>query len=174
MTENYFDFYGLPVAFFPDEKIIRQKYYANSRQFHPDFYTMEDDNIQQEMLEKSSLNNKAYQTLSSFEKRIPYILALYMDLEKENQLDPEFLMEMMDLNERREDAMSVNDVQVIHELKEECRQLLQTMDNNIHTVMVAFDKHGPDTSRLMHIRDYYHKRKYILRIQENISTFAGL
>lgn len=174
MTDNYFDFYGLPVAFFPDEKIIRQKYYANSRQFHPDFYTMEEDNIQQEMLEKSSLNNKAYQTLSSFEKRIPYILALYIDLEKENQLDPEFLMEMMDLNERREDAMSVNDVQVIHELKEECRQLLQTMDNNIHSVMVAFDKHGPDTSRLMQIRDYYHKRKYILRIQENISTFAGL
>ena len=174
MAGNFFDFYDIPVAFFPDENVIRQKYYAMSRQFHPDFYTLEGEHIQEEMLEKSSQNNKAYQTLATLEKRIPYILSLYIDLEKDNTVDPDFLMEMMELNERREDAMAEKDIDAVRLLKEECQHLLQTLDTEILPAMKNFDSQGPDVSALEEIRDYYHKRKYILRIQENISTFAGL
>src|SRR5690606_9551033 len=111
MAENYFDFFEIPIAFFPDEEALKQKYYSNSRSFHPDFYTMEDKSKQEEMLEKSSINNKAFTTLSQFERRVAYILSLHFSLEEEQKksLDPEFLMDMMEWNEKREDAMLEKD-----------------------------------------------------------------
>jgi molecular chaperone HscB len=172
--DNFFDFFEIPVAFFPDENLLKQKYYTNSRLFHPDFYTLEDEKVQEQMLEKSSLNNKAYATLSSLENRIPYILSLFVDMSKEKTLDPNFLMEMMDFNETWETAVEENDVTTIQSLKEKCLHMLRTLDDEIRPVMLDFDQEGPGQSILEEIKDYYYKRKYILRIQENISTFAGL
>src|ERR1700761_590522 len=105
---NYFEFYGLHESFTLDEAIIKKKFYQLSKQYHPDFYANEDDAKQQEILQLSTLNNKAYQTLSDPYKRLEYILKLH-DLLNEGakpQLPANFLMEMMDINER---LMEVDD-----------------------------------------------------------------
>lgn len=176
MADNYFEFFDIPVAFFPDEAEIKRKYYQNSRLFHPDFFTLEDEKKQEEMLEKSSLNNKAFTTLSNYEKRVAYVLSLHIDLdtEQEKGLDPEFLMEMMEWNEKQEDAMFDKDETLLKALKEESENLLAEMDNEIRPVMVSFDNGRSKEEAIQEVRDYYFKRKYILRFQENISTFAGL
>src|ERR1044071_8039043 len=104
---NYFDFYQIPESFNPDPALLKKKFYALSKEYHPDFYANEDDAKQQEILELSTINNKAYQALSDPNKRLEYILQLH-DLVNEGakpQLPADFLMEMMDINER---LMEVN------------------------------------------------------------------
>src|SRR5947207_1309194 len=99
---NYFEFYELPESFFPDEKAIKAKFYQFSRQYHPDFHATSSPEKQREILELSTLNTNAYKTLSNFETRLAYILESHGLLGEgtRNDLPGDFLMEMMDLNER--------------------------------------------------------------------------
>ena len=98
---NYFEFFEIPISFKVDEAALKRIFYANSKKYHPDFYTLESEEKQAEILELSTLNNQAYKTLSDFDKRMKYILDLKEILAEEgqNQLPQSFLMEMMDINE---------------------------------------------------------------------------
>lgn len=176
MEGNYFAFYGIEPAFFPDEKRIKQKYYEFSKQYHPDFYTGEDDSKQAEMLALSSLNNKAYTTLSNKNKRIAYILSLFFPSGEtmEKIMDTEFLMEMMDWNEKLAEAQMDHDEKALAGFSQDCDQMIQDMENTILPDMEAFDKGQREPEILERIRDYYFKQKYLLRVQENISNFARL
>ena len=71
---------------------------------------MRADEKQQEILELSTINNKAWQTLSDPAKRLEYILRqheLLVDGAKP-ALPADFLMEMMDINER---LMEIDDAE---------------------------------------------------------------
>jgi molecular chaperone HscB len=171
---NYFEFYGLPEAFILDEALIKKKFYQLSKEYHPDFYANEDDAKQQEILELSTLNNKAYQTLLSPARRLEYILRLH-DLVSEGakpQLPADFLMEMMDINER---MMEVDDA---HELGAITGEVLAIEgDMNEELEALTADYAGLDDaakeSRLIAIADIYYRQKYLLRIKESLDTFAS-
>ena len=60
---NFFEFFKIPISLEPDLAELKRKYYLNSRKYHPDHFTMDSEEIQEEALEMSSLNNKAYKTL---------------------------------------------------------------------------------------------------------------
>src|SRR6186713_3186445 len=98
---KYFDLYQLPVSFFVDEEKVKKKFLELSRKYHPDFFVNETEEKQQEMLELSTLNTKAFQTLSDFDKRMKYILGdkgLISEGER-YELPAYFLMDMMAINE---------------------------------------------------------------------------
>src|ERR1700744_934464 len=109
---NYFDFYAIPESFNPDAALLKKRFYELSKQYHPDFYANEDEVKQQEILELSTINNKAYQTLSDPTKRLEYILRLHNLVSDgaKPQLPADFLMEMMDINERLMDVESAEDL----------------------------------------------------------------
>ena len=73
---NYFELYDLQISFNPDQKLVKQKFYALSKQYHPDFYINESQEKQAEVLELSTLNNKAFQILKDPQRRLHYILEL--------------------------------------------------------------------------------------------------
>jgi molecular chaperone HscB len=176
MPSDYFSFYSISPRFFPDVNELKKKYYDYSKQFHPDYFTLEDKNKQSEVLELSSYNNKAYSTLSDYNKRIRYILSMFMDIsdEKSHKIDGEFLMEMMDVNENISDAALEKNVNKLNELKEEMENRISELDESVLPEMKSFDEGNREINLLEKIKDYYFKRKYILRIQENIANFAGL
>lgn len=98
--ENYFSFYNLPFSLHVNQAELRKKFYDYSRKFHPDFHTQSSSEIQEEILHKSTLNNKAFETLSDRDRRIKYILEYKEQLEEgQNPIPQEFLMEMMEFNE---------------------------------------------------------------------------
>ena len=99
---DYFKFYEIPVSFSPDMTEIRRKYLVNSKQYHPDFFTQESESRQDEILKLSSLNNEAYKVLSDEDLRMKYILESEKILTEENKNDipQDFLMDMMDFNEK--------------------------------------------------------------------------
>jgi molecular chaperone HscB len=171
---NYFEFYELPEAFDIDEKAVKNKFYQLSKKYHPDFYANEDEAKQQEILELSTLNNKAYKVLSDRNKRIEYILQLHNLLADgdKHKLAPKFLMEMMEINEAltdAEDEPSFSDIKTqIAGMDNELNEELSSAIKNYET-----DDEADKNAILNTIKDIYYRQKYLLRIKDTLNTFAA-
>ncbi len=174
-TVNYFEFFNLPISFMLDEGKLRQAFLQNSKKFHPDFHTLADDEQQVQMLDAATLNNNAYKTLSNLDERIRYVLTLKGFLGDDNQtpaLSQDFLMDMMDINEQIMEMelegkstnyeMVLNSVQNIeNELFERVKPLLSDYDDTTAT-----------EEDLKKVQDFFLKKRYLLRILENLRKFA--
>ncbi|MFD0794016.1 Fe-S protein assembly co-chaperone HscB [Mucilaginibacter litoreus] len=171
---NYFEFYGIPESFHPDVAFIKKQFYALSKKYHPDFYANEDDEKQQEILELSTINNKAYQTLSDPNKLLEYVLKLH-DLVSEGakpQLPADFLMEMMEINER---LMEIETAEQFGEISAEVAAIEGDMIEELNGFTKDYETLN-DTAkedRLNEIANIYYRQKYLLRIKESLDTFAA-
>ncbi|HWZ14388.1 MAG TPA: Fe-S protein assembly co-chaperone HscB [Mucilaginibacter sp.] len=170
---NYFEFYGIKESFTPDVALLKKKFYELSKQYHPDFHANEDDTKQQEILELSTLNNKAYQTLSDPYKRLEYILRTHELLVEgaKPQLPADFLMEMMDINER---LMEIEDAEQLGHLTAEVLAVEGDIKQKIDSATRGYGDLDDTAkeSRLNEIADCYYRQKYLLRIKESLDTFA--
>ncbi|MBD1392064.1 Fe-S protein assembly co-chaperone HscB [Mucilaginibacter glaciei] len=171
---NYFEFYGIAETFHPDAASLKKQFYALSKKYHPDFYANEGDEKQQEILELSTLNNKAYQTLSDPNRVVDYILRTH-ELVSEGakpQLPADFLMEMMDLNER---LMEIEDKQQLGDITAEVLAIEGDMKEELNGLTRDYPTldHTAKESRLNDVANIYYRQKYLLRIKESLDTFAA-
>jgi molecular chaperone HscB len=171
---NYFDFYAIPESFHPDETLLKKRFYELSKQYHPDFYANEDEAKQQEILELSTLNNKAYQSLSDPAKRLEYILRLHNLVSDgaKPQLPADFLMEMMDINERLMDAENAED---LGKVTAEVLAVEGDINDELSVLTTGYEQLDDTAkeSRLNDIANVYFRQKYLLRIRESLNTFAS-
>lgn len=169
---NYFEFYNLPVSFNPDAQLVKQKFYELSKKYHPDFYISSSEAKQEEVLELSTLNNKAYQVLSDTQKRLHYILELKGLLtEGENYSLPQgFLMEMMELNEAVMDLQFDPDAAKLNEIKNEVAVITAGMQQELDNLIISFEEQNEDAQQatLAGARDLYYRKKYLHRINDSI------
>ena len=173
---KYFELYDLPVSFLLDEKALKRKFYKLSKQFHPDFFTLETVEKQAEILELSTINNEAYKTLSDFDKRMEYILkekGIY-EAEGQNKMPQDFLMEMMDINEALMELEFDFDTETFEKTKVEVDNLEKDLSDAIQPVLENYQEASENTIDLEKVKEFYFKRKYLLRIQNNLSKFAPL
>jgi molecular chaperone HscB len=174
---DYFGFYGLPVSFNPDPAAVKRQFYAFSKKYHPDFYINESSEKQDEVLELSTVNNKAYQVLSDPQKRLHYILELKGQLtEGENYVLPQsFLMEMMDVNETLMDLQFDPDPVRLASLKKEIALIEKGIADDILKFTASFDIQdlAAQEQSLIAIKDLYYRNKYLLRIRESIHKAAA-
>ncbi|RNI22644.1 iron-sulfur cluster co-chaperone HscB C-terminal domain-containing protein [Rufibacter latericius] len=174
---NYFHFYQIPESFLPDEKAIQTKYYALSREFHPDFYTLESQAKQHEILEKSTLNTNAYRTLSNFDRRMQYILEQHGLLEEggQNDLPQDFLMEMMELNEQLMDLEMYYDSVQFKIVSDQTNEIEGFLKAAIWPILENYENLPPDAQAeaLKQVKNYYLKQRYLLRIKESLNKFAS-
>lgn len=173
---NYFEFYGLPVSFHPDNDALRQQYYRKSRQYHPDFHTLSTVEHQEEMQDLSTLNNEAYKTLSDPDRRMRYILELHGllgEADQSAQLPQAFLLEMMELNE------SLMELEFNFDPARYERALLdlQHTENQLYAAILPILNRYPVSddpeADLLLVKEYFYKKRYLLRIRENLSKFAS-
>lgn len=171
---NYFEFFDLPVAFKIDEAALKQRFYERSRRYHPDFYTLESDEKQAEILELSTFNNEAYQTLADFDRRVDYLLRLRGALAEEgqNEIPQDFLMEMMDLNEVLMELEMDFDAALYQKALQELEHHEKTAFEEVAHIIGQYDDKKADPTELSAVRDFYLKKRYLLRIQENLAKFA--
>ncbi|QQL51067.1 Fe-S protein assembly co-chaperone HscB [Mucilaginibacter ginkgonis] len=174
MMINYFEFYNIPESFNPDEVALKKQFYGLSKEYHPDFFANEGDEKQQEILELSTINNKAYQTLSDPTKRLAYILTSHglLDEGSKPQLPGDFLMEMMDINER---LMEADDEDEIGRIGAEVAEIGEGLQQQLNCYTGDYETLD-DTARedrLNKIADIYYRQKYLLRIKETLNTFAA-
>jgi len=60
--DNYFTFYNIPVTLDIDKKYLRTLFLEKSRAHHPDLHGQASDELQDESIAISALNNKAFNT----------------------------------------------------------------------------------------------------------------
>ncbi len=173
---NYFELYDLPLSFNVDENNVKRKFYELSKRFHPDFYINEPEEKQQEILELSTLNNKAYQVLSHPQKRIPLILELkgLMSEGEQYQLPQSFLMEMMEVNEALMELEFEPDAAALAQLSMQIGEIEQSLLDELKQYTQAFDTADAaiQESSLLKIKDIWYRQKYLLRIRDSLNKFA--
>ena len=170
---NYFELYGLPISFNPDQQLVKQKFYELSKKYHPDFYINESSAKQDEVLEFSTLNNKAFQVLKEPQKRLSYILELKGQLaEGENYILPQsFLMEMMEVNEALMELEFDPEPTKLTALKNQIAVIEKQLMKELDTLTDAFDSGtGTDQTKILQaIKDIYYRNKYLHRVQNSLN-----
>lgn len=172
---NHFEFYGIPVAFSVDEAAVRRTYLLNSRKYHPDFHTLSGEVEQAQALEFSTQNNEAFKTLSDSDKRLRHVLEINGLLGNENEnprLPQDFLMEMMDINEALMELEFDFDAERYASTLQSVNQLENELENEIRPVLQSWNSSTGTEAELLSARDFFFKRRYLLRIKENLSKFA--
>ena len=163
---NYFEIFELPISLHIHQTDLKNKFYLLSRKYHPDFFVQENETEKDAALEMSSQLNKAYKIFQQPEETIKYVLQLKGLLEEEEkyQLSPDFLMEMMELNENLEDAKFNSDVAFINKSKQAINTLEEEIYLPVKSIIVGFVDGVTATSDLLKVKEYYFKKKYLKRI----------
>jgi molecular chaperone HscB len=171
---NYFELYQLPITFRPDQNKVKTQFYSLSKKYHPDFYINESLERQEEVLELSTVNNKAFQVLKNPDKVLQYVLELKgVVTEGENYTLPQsFLMEMMDVNEVVMDLQFDPDPQKHSEIVKEIEKIESSLQRQLDELADSFDQlneteQGSDI--LAKIKDVYYRNKYIKRLKDSLS-----
>jgi len=172
---NYFELYDLPLSFQIDNALVKKKFYELSKRFHPDFYVNESAEKQAEILELSTLNNKAYQVLSDPLKRIEYVLSLHDMLAEGDKyaLPQDFLMDMMDVNEALMEMEFDHDELKLAELSGQVDAMEMALFDELKRNTDGFDQlESANSDRiLLKIKDIWYRQKYLMRIRESLNRF---
>ena len=168
---NYFELYEIPFSLSPDKEFIKRKFYELSRKYHPDFYMNASDDEQAEILEKSSEVNKAFKVFSNSDQTIKYVLKEKGLLEEEEkyQLAPDFLMEMMELNEQLMDAKMEDDETAFENIKQQISRIEAEIYEPVSKIIEQYQEGVTTKEELLQVKDYYYKKKYQHRILEVMS-----
>jgi len=172
-VDTYFSFYDLEEGFFIDLSELKRKFFAKSRELHPDFYAQESQEKQEEILVLAAYNNDAYNTLKDENARMEYLLRQHDILgeEGQNKLDQMFLMEMMDINEGLMELQMDYDQAGYEKIVKEIHTIESKLYSDVVQAMIGFDQ-DKDVSRLQVVLQYYLKKKYLLRIKDNLDKFV--
>ncbi|HCS20986.1 MAG TPA: Fe-S protein assembly co-chaperone HscB [Bacteroidetes bacterium] len=166
---NHFEEFNIPVQFFPDLNLIRNRYYELSRLYHPDLKDTTHGLAESELEQKSSDLNSAYRILMAFDLRVAYVLTLYglMGDTDKASVSSSFLMEMMDVNESVMEAKLEADTERLRSIAKEVEQLQDERMKEWEAHCRQFDK-TQDQGLLSQIKDDYLRNKYLLRLKEQL------
>lgn len=169
---NYFELFELPVSLVVDQKELSSQYFALQKKYHPDFFTNETEQEQNDALEKSSMVNKAFKILKDPDSTIKYILELKGLLQEEEkyELPPDFLMEMMELNE----SLMDDDILNIEETETKIFQLQKTLYTDVQNIIEDYTEDRTTEAQLLLVKDYYYKKKYLKRILERLDGMRNI
>ncbi len=156
---NYFELFDLPVSVSVDAAALNKKYVALQKKFHPDFFTQENADEQEAALEQSSEINKALKVLKDPDATLFYVLQLkgLAATDEKYQLPPDFLMEVMELNEQLDDntAALVADFEA-------------GIYKEVSDIIAVYDDASVTGAQLLKLKEYYYKKKYLQRILDRM------
>ncbi len=160
---TYFELYDLPITLNPDLSFVKNKFYELSRKYHPDFYTDATGTEQAEVLEKSSMVNQAYKIFQHVDETIRYVLMMkgLMEEEEKYQLSPDFLMEMLDLNDQ---ALDVSEQADADRLQQTIANFQKEIYEPVEAIITNYQEGITTEEELLRVKEYYYRKKYLDRI----------
>ncbi len=164
---TYFEIFGIPVQLKITPSRLSTRFFALSREFHPDFHAQADEATRAEMLEKSALLNKAWKTFQSPDETIKYVLQLKGLIEEEEkfQLPPEFLMEVMEINE----ALMEPEESDTAALGKRIDSLQTEIYAPVQKMVEHYQEGITSEKELLQVKEYYYKKKYLDRIRRQLA-----
>lgn len=169
---NYFELFEIPVTLKVDGNELSKKYFELQKKYHPDFFSNAGEDEQQDSLERSSMINKGYKTFQDDDETIKYVLQLKGLLEEEEkyELSPDFLSEMLELNE---DLMDADDSSQ-EEMQTKISQLQKHLYDKVHPIIEYYNEGITTNEQLLQVKDYYFKKKYLNRILERLEGMRNI
>lgn len=101
-TGNYFQLFGLPERFALTQSTLTERYRVLQQAVHPDRFASASDSERRQAVQQAAGVNEAYRVLKDPLSRARYMLELRgaaWDDERDTVVDPEFLMEQIELRE---------------------------------------------------------------------------
>jgi len=160
---NYFELFGFPVAPVVDKTYVAKKYFQLQKSHHPDFFTQATEAEKEAALEQSAHINKAFTVFKDHEKTLEYFLQFkgVVLADEKYQLPPDFLMQMMEMNEdllSKTPAAAAEELANIEtELYSEVAPILQ--DPSQYESKGSLEK----------LKAYYYQKKYLKRILDRLN-----
>ena len=169
---NYFELFEIPVSLNVDKTFLQKKYFELQKKYHPDFFSNADEHEQSEMLERSSMINRAFKTFQNDDETIKYVLQLKNLLEEEEKynLPPDFLMEMMEINE----ALTEGDETSLQVAENNVAVLGKNLYDEIKPIIENYKDEQATNDELLQIKNYYYKKKYLKRILERLEGMRNI
>lgn len=159
---NYFELFDLPVAPVVDKSNLAKKFFELQRSNHPDFFTQATENEKEESLQLSAEVNKAFAIFNNKQLTIEYFLEINQQDTKNEKpiLPPDFLMEMMEINE----AITEGDKDINERIEAFGKQL----DTGVEEVITRYREGTAAEADLITLKNYYYKKKYLNRILDRL------
>jgi len=167
-ASNYFDFFGLPHKLNLDSKDLESRFYALSKQWHPDRFARGTPEERRLSEDATATLNDGYRTLKEPVARAEYLLKEHgFDIgeQKSGAVPPELLEEVFELN------MALEEVESSRPQLEEARQkfvgIRDELDRDLSSQFITYDENR-DRAVLEKIRAILNKRKYIRNLVNQV------
>jgi len=172
VSSNYYDFFGLEHKLDLDLADLEKRFYALSRQYHPDRYTLKSREEQQYALDATAILNDAYRTLRDPLARAEYLL-------KENGFDigeqgsknvpPELLEEVFELNMALEELRGGDDSArpALDEARKKFVEMREKIDAELRGRFPGYDR-TRDRNLLSEIRALLNRRRYVRNLVNEV------
>lgn len=168
---NYFELFEIPVQLKVDIAPLHKKFFELSRKYHPDYFVNDNAGAQSEALERSALLNKAYKAFKNPDETIKYVLQQKGLLQEEEkyELPPDFLMEVLEINEQLMDA---EEQPVINSLRSSIENLQNEIYEPVEKIITNYKEGVTSEKELLQVKEYYYKKKYLDRISRELAGKA--
>ena len=166
---NYFELFGLPVQLNVDKTYLPKRFFELNRKFHPDFYANATPSEKEKALEITANLNKAFKTFQNEDDTLRYVLQLKGLLEEEEkyQLPPDFLMEVLEINEQVMDAE--DDANLRTNLLFAIDKLQSSIYDPVRNIIENYQDDSTSEKELLEVKEYYYKKKYLTRIRKELT-----
>lgn len=123
---------------------------------------------QADSLEISAQLNRAYKVFRDDDETIKYVLQMKGLLEEEEKyvLPPDFLMEVLEINEQLMD--SGDDPKLREKLIHAIEELNSLIYSPVKNIIENYKEGSTTTHDLLKVKEYYYKKKYLLRIKDQL------
>jgi len=167
---NYFDLFEIPVQLKVDTSGLTKKFFELSRKYHPDHFIREGDEARAGSLDRSAQLNKAWKTFQQPDETIKYVLQLKGLLEEEEKYDlpPDFLMEVLEINEKLMDVQPDNKAAIKEEIKSAIADLQLEIYSPVKNIIENYEEGVTSEIELLQVKEYYYKKKYLARINRQL------
>ncbi|MEA3274965.1 MAG: Fe-S protein assembly co-chaperone HscB [Pseudomonadota bacterium] len=161
-SKNFFELFGLPVAYGVDAGLLSERYRALQRALHPDRFAAAGAREKRLSMQASTRINEAFHTLKDPLSRARYLLSLHTGVagvESETTKDAAFLMEQMELREALAQAKGRPDPYaavggVLDQLAVQERGLLERLEVHLDS---------PSAEDLEEVRELVRKLQFVYK-----------
>lgn len=172
-VSNAFETLGVPARFDLDEADLQKRFIRLSSEHHPDRYT--DPLDQADAAERAAAVNEAYRLLRDPESRALTLLAVLLGGEtkaEDKELPPGFLMEVMEVRERMEEAQANHDAATLTEIGDWAKAQKAEQLSRIAALFkkATGEEAGARGATLREVRRSLNALRYFERMGEGLSA----
>jgi len=169
LSQNYFELFGLPVAFEIDNQKLSESYRELQKVVHPDKFASATEQERRIAMQQASFINEAQQRLKDPVSRASYLLTLHgveLNLEQETTSDTAFLMEQLELREQLSHVKDSSDPfsaldEVMGEVNQRSKQILAKISSGFE---------NPSAEKLEHVRENLRKMQFLQKLQRQVEV----